>query len=58
MHDDATSARELLNSPEMDHTAAAAFSNEISSWIDQDSAPRLQPLVRALKEALSPIEPQ
>jgi hypothetical protein len=56
MHDDATTARELLNSPEMDHAAAAAFGDAILRHTDQGRVLRLQPLVRGLTEALRPVE--
>lgn len=58
MHDDATTARELLNLPEMDHAAASAFGDAILSPTDQSRVLRLQPLVHVLKEALRPVEPE
>jgi hypothetical protein len=58
MHDDATTARVLLNSPELDHAAAAAFGDAILRHTDQGRVLRLQPLVRGLTEALRPVEPE
>lgn len=52
MHDDATSARALLNSPAMDHAAALAFGDAILNHTDQGRVRRLQPLVHGLREAL------
>jgi hypothetical protein len=58
MHEDATAARELLNSPEMDHAEASAFGDAILSHPDHVRMRHLQPLLGALKEALRPVEPK
>jgi hypothetical protein len=52
MKDDATTARAMLNAPEVACSTATAFGDAVLTHSDQANLQRLQPLVEQLKEAL------
>ena len=55
MHDDATTARQMLNAASVDAKAAWTFGEALLRHCDPQSSRRLQPLVRGLKQAIGPL---